>query len=146
MPPTLPNELISHILQLATPPPDNISKRKESREVLRQCCLASKQLCAIAQPLLWEVFPVEKGKVTVLSAFPALAQHVRVLNVRQLGSVASRNRMMQVVVKMTRLSEVQLTKEGFSGPQLTKATLEALTCTPSFCVSRLWSVLTCAYP
>jgi hypothetical protein len=114
MPPTLPNELISHILTLATPPPDNLSGCLESRGLLRQCCLASKQLCAIAQPLLWEVFPIEQGDTRVLSAFPSLAQHVRVLEVRNLGPGdyrdpgSSRDRLFEMVAKMSGLSELRL--------------------------------------
>lgn len=73
--PLLPLELLSHILlPLASPShasffpsrPAQLSAHSSRNETLRHVCLASKQLCALAQPLLWRhlLLPssVKKGK------------------------------------------------------------------------------------
>jgi hypothetical protein len=52
--PLLPNELIADIL-------------------------VSKQLCSVAQPMLWSVLHLKGEKVSVLSRFPRLAKHTRIV-------------------------------------------------------------------
>jgi hypothetical protein len=58
MPNPLPTELLTHIIQLAAPINFSPSSYPVRRSLLFNCCLASKQLCAIAQPLLPEVYSV----------------------------------------------------------------------------------------
>jgi hypothetical protein len=80
--PPLPTELLSHILDLATSPYDAVSAYKEDQQLLRWCCLVSKSFRNLVQPMLWSVFIAKRGDVSVLTAVPDLAQHIRVVELQ----------------------------------------------------------------
>jgi hypothetical protein len=74
--------------------------------------------------LLWEVFTVIMAKVIVLSAFPALAQHICFLDLDPVGPKQDKTMKMNVEIK--NLSQVRVAREMFNGPHVTKAHLEGL--------------------
>lgn len=81
--PALPAELLIKILDLATSPSYAVSARKDDHQLLRQCCLVSKQLCAAAQPKLWSIFTIEEEDGLVhLPDFPEHIRQVRTLGYR----------------------------------------------------------------
>lgn len=86
--PPLPVELLIKILDLATSPSYAVSARKEDRQLLRQCCLATKGLCVVAQPKLWSVFDAKRRGIAPLFDFPRLAQDVQVLDIVKCGNVS----------------------------------------------------------
>ncbi|GAA5975220.1 hypothetical protein JCM11641_004398 [Rhodosporidiobolus odoratus] len=59
----LPPELLTLILQLATPVEHSFDAQYQfRRSLLRNCCLVSKKLCAVAKPMLPEVFQAAEEK------------------------------------------------------------------------------------
>ncbi|GAA5860482.1 hypothetical protein JCM8547_000316 [Rhodosporidiobolus lusitaniae] len=56
MTPSLPVELVRHILELAAPIAYSPSFYLERRALLRACCLVSKTMCEIARPMLVQVY------------------------------------------------------------------------------------------
>jgi hypothetical protein len=65
----LPTELLLPTLELAAPLDYSPSFDLERRELLRNCCLVSKRVCAMAQPMLVEVYCVSSAEdVQILQA------------------------------------------------------------------------------
>jgi hypothetical protein len=122
MPPTLPSELLSDILDLATSPYETPSAYKDDQQFLKNCCLVSKQLCRIAQPMLWSVLQLNKRTFSLLSSRPKLAQHARVLEIKEAGD--ARDTIFGHVGVLPNLFEVRL-----EGGELSKYKLRRLQCT-----------------
>jgi hypothetical protein len=64
-----PTELLLRVLELAAPLDYSPSFYRERRKLLRNCCLISKRMCSVAQPMLPEVFRVKSEAEAALLAF-----------------------------------------------------------------------------
>jgi hypothetical protein len=131
--PPLPVEILSHILDLATSPYDAVSAYKEDQRLLSSVCLVSKQMCAVAQPMLWSVFVSRGGDLSVLSTFLDLAQNVRVLELKSLGK--AKDDVVKAVKKLPNLIEVRIAY----GVGMSRTQLSSIRSASLFFESLLWS-------
>ncbi|BGP15124.1 hypothetical protein JCM10213_006543 [Rhodosporidiobolus nylandii] len=104
----LPIELLSLVLRLATPLDYSPELYKERRETLRNCCLVSRRMRELAQPMLPEVFEATKEEVALLSAHDGKAECVRLLVMHASGVTAEM--VARQIMACPRLTELRITR------------------------------------
>ncbi|GAA6039715.1 hypothetical protein JCM8097_001367 [Rhodosporidiobolus ruineniae] len=80
---SLPVELLRAVVLPAIPPVEAVSAYKERQDTLRSLCKTCKALCAVSQPLLWQIFrPQKDDPLPLLIAKQHLAQRVQIFDAR----------------------------------------------------------------
>ncbi|GAA5906416.1 hypothetical protein JCM6882_004430 [Rhodosporidiobolus microsporus] len=103
----LPTELVAHILSFVDPPsPFHLTKPSS----LHACCLVSKRIKVLAQPLLWRVLVLkEKADFEAVkreAGASGLGKQARVLEVK--GSACQAVRVAEVLILVPKLVELRL--------------------------------------